>query len=308
MGTDSSPVYGTDTPENREEIAQLGEDEKQEIIDASARAVSESRGAYESKSVKNILLIGVDTRNESYEGASSDSIILLSIDDAGKRLILTSVMRDTYLVLPGENEPSKLQSAIIKGGPEHLEETIEAYFGAKTDNYALVNFTGFEELIDAAGGLDLKLSDSECYRAEVTDESLVDAEKGIYHVNGRQALLYCRNRTSTLGSDYDRTQRQRTVLKTLWDKVKEMPVTKQAALASDALQYVTTDLSRGECLSLVGKLPGIRDYEFVSQRIPIDGTSIAYYPYPELSIVSMDFAPNREFLLESLYGIREEEK
>ena len=133
----------------------------------------------------------------------------------------------------------------------------------------------------------------------------IDAENGIYHVNGRQALKYCRNRSSTPGADYDRTQRQRIVLKTIWNKVREMPVTKQTAVATKALEYVTTDLSRSECLALVAKLPQIKDYEFVSQRIPIDGTSVAYNPDPKFSIVSMEFPPNRAFLLDSLYGIEE---
>ena len=316
MGKSSDLSYGADSPESaealekaeaerKEEMEKLSEEEKQALKDASDPETLSHNGVYENEGIKNILLIGRDTRNEDVAGASSDVIILLSLDDINERIILTSFMRDTYLTLPGEDEPSKLYTAVIKGGPSYLEETLETYFGAKIENYAMVNFTCFEEIVDTLGGIDLKLSDSECFRAGVTYEDLIDAENGIYHVNGRQALKYCRNRSSTPGADYDRTQRQRIVLKTIWNKVREMPVTKQTAVATKALEYVTTDLSRSECLALVAKLPQIKDYEFVSQRIPIDGTSIAYNPDPKFSIVSMEFPPNRAFLLDSLYGIEE---
>ncbi len=260
---------------------------------------------YSKKSVKNILLIGVDTSNEDFEGASSDSIILLSIDDKGERLILSSFMRDTYLTLPGEDEPSKLYTAIQKGGPEYLEETLEYYFGAEIENWALVNFEAFRNIIDTLGGIDLQLTDSEAMRAEVTGEDLIDAASGTYHLSGRQALKYCRDRSSSLGSDYDRTARQRTVIGTVWAKIKELPVTQQAKMALDIMEYIKTDMPKTEMVSYATKISSYRDYEMVSQRIPIDGTSNAYFLNEKMAIVEMEIEPNRAYLLESIYGIKE---
>ena len=171
--------------------------------------------------VTNILLIGNDSR-ENGEDGRSDAMILLSISNKTKKIYMTSLLRDMYVEIPGHKD-NRLNAAYSYGGAELLMETIEQNFDIHISRYVLVNFEAFANLVDAVGGVDLELTGKEVEyvngylveynillgRPEGTDY-FDDLSGGMVHLNGPQALAYCRNRY--IGTDFGRTERQRKVL------------------------------------------------------------------------------------------------
>ena len=106
----------------------------------------------------------------------------------------------------------------------------------------MVDFESFTAIIDAMGGIDLPLTAEEidyinwqCWRNKQVEtrneldidsyqfESSENGETAMVHLNGRQALWYARDRDSA-GSDFDRTSRQRTVINTVFSKLKSSGV------------------------------------------------------------------------------------
>ena len=146
-------------------------------------------------------------------------------------------MRDIFVSIPGYDD-NKLNAAYAFGGAKLACETLELNFGIRIDNYLIVDFNSFTDIVDSLGGIDLELTYNEItyinwqsYRNHQTeDENELKADEYTYyldrdgyevalvHVNGRQALWYARDRDSA-GSDFDRTQRQRIVINTIFNKL-----------------------------------------------------------------------------------------
>lgn len=245
----------------------------------------------EENGVTNILLFGEDNHKDGEYGRA-DSIILLSIDNNNKQLKQTSFMRDIYLSIPGYGD-DKLNAAYSIGGPALACETIENNFGIKIDNYMIIDFNSFTDIVDSLGGIDLELTYNEIayinwqsYRNNQTDDDN-ELKKDDYHyyedkdgynvalvhLNGRQALWYARDRDSA-GSDFDRTQRQRIVINTIFNKLKNSNPFTLAGTVYSVSAYLSTNMTP---ISLTGKgfelLPAL-SFDKKEYRLP---TSDNYY-------------------------------
>lgn len=251
----------------------------------------------------NILLIGVDSRSESMSGRS-DSMILVSINKQTRQVTMTSFLRDIYLSIPGYGS-NRLNAAYAYGGTELLTETIKANFGITVDRCLVVNFYLVMDLVDAVGGIDLDLSADEIRvmnqyyishhnrllgNPEGTD-MLSESDAGTVHVNGNQALAYARVRY--VGTDFARTGRQRTVISKCLEKVKKMSLGEISGLAEKFLPRVLTDLSEGDCATLLLMMLNLGDYEFDNLTIPVDGTW-NYANIRGMSVITVDFSANAQ--------------
>ncbi len=107
--------------------------------------------AVSSEDIYNVLLIGVDRRDKSWNG-NSDSMILVSIDKENNRVSMVSLMRDTYVDIPGVGY-AKLNAAYAYGAGPLLCETITNTYGIKVDRYAAVDFFDLIEIINLIGGV-----------------------------------------------------------------------------------------------------------------------------------------------------------
>ena len=161
-----------------------------------------------SSDVRNILLIGSDTRNADERGRT-DSMILLSINSTTKEITMTSFMRDMYVNIKGVDADgndidtwSKLNAAYVYGGAELLMDTIEYNFDIAVDDYVYIDFLSFVDIVDAVGGIELDISDEEAEGMKppmAEQNKLLGNKKGTdyldkggkkLHVNGNQALAY----------------------------------------------------------------------------------------------------------------------
>lgn len=244
----------------------------------------------------NILLIGQD---ETVAGvrARSDSMILVTFNTRAKTVTFTSFLRDAYVQIPGY-APNKLNHAYQYGGMELLNETLKLNFGVEVDGDVEINFSSFITIIDMLGGVEIYLTDLEA--RYMNNPSQWGLTEGINRLNGEQALLYARLRE--IDSDYQRSERQRTVLMALVNAYKDQDPLVMLDMLDDIMSKVTTNMTNEQMweygLKVVYMLSGAR---YGSQRLPADGTFSqgnvqvrpglkAWFQY------NIDFETNREIL------------
>ncbi len=268
-------------------------------------------GALSKSYVTSILLVGTDGRTND-ESARSDTTILLSINSKTKKITLTSFMRDSCVSINGYGE-DKLTHAYSYGGPELLMDTIEQNFNIQIDDYIAVNFNSFASIIDAVGGIDIDVSDSEAQEintilmAEV-NELLGDAQDddllsggGRLHLNGKQALSYARIRYIG-NADFERTERQRQVLTKVAEKIKSFKPSMITDAAKNALPHITTDMTTSQLYFLSLKLPFVLGYDIEQIQIPAEGTYGSITTASGGAALSVDFNANYQILEEQVFG------
>jgi len=277
-----------------EQIESLESSEEAEYSSAEeAQAQIQNISIIGSSDVYNILLIGVDVRAGSNWNGNSDSMILLSINRAKGIIYMTSLMRDTYVSIPGVGS-YKLNRAHAVGGGPLLCQTVEQNFRIKVDAYARVNFYNMIDIIDAIDGVDLTISADEarvanqyineiCNGVGLTPSDYYVSE-GSQHMNGVQAVAYCRIRY--VGSDYARTQRQRTVLTLMFQKLMTMDLGQINNFLNTALPLVTHNIPSDVMTTLVMNVPTYLTYGIYQMRVPFDGAFVSQ---------NSDLVPNYEY-------------
>ena len=220
--------------------------------------------------VYNVLLIGVDSRTESLSG-NTDSMIIVSLDNTHQKLKMISLMRDSWVTIPGYYD-MKLNHAYTLGGPDLLMDTIEYNYNFKIDKYAIVNFEMFEQVVNTLGGVEIELTEAE---VEHLDReyygTLGDLHEGVNLLDGNAALSYARIRKMA-GDDFQRTQRQRNVIQAVVKSAKNMDVFKIVGLANSVLPHVKTNIPTNEVLSLAYNSMTYLQYPVEEFRLPVDDT------------------------------------
>lgn len=234
---------------------------KTNTIDISNKELKINERTYEKSvenSISNILLLGIDI-----EENASDSIIIVSIDDRNKIIKLCSIMRDSYIYF-GEGKINKINYAYHYGGPVLAIKTVNENYDLDIKHYVKVNFQQLVNIVDAIGGIEIKLKEEELPYLGNTQKNI-----GINKLNGMEALNYSRIRRVGNG-DYERTQRQRIVLQAIFNKVKELPITKYEALLEEICSSIETSLDKLTMLSLSQKIIGYGKNKIEETRVPYD--------------------------------------
>lgn len=223
--------------------------------------------------VKNYLIMGIEQING---GGRTDSMMLVSINTKDNTIKLASLLRDTYVSIPGHGN-NKLNAAYGKGGADLLIDTIEQSYKIKIEGYASVNFETFEKIIDRLGGVNIELGEKEAKYLNTTNyisnPEYRNVKPGMNLLNGNQALGYCRVRkVETLGgvgSDYGRTLRQRRVLRAIFEQYKSSNLVELMSITKDILQYIKTDLSSDEITDVIRDVVENGITTMDSERFPI---------------------------------------
>ncbi len=221
-------------------------------------------------------LFAIDQRskNASLDAQNSDTIIVASINNDTKEVKLASVYRDTLLDI-GNDTYTKANAAYAYGGPEQAISMLNTMLDLKITDYVTVNFNAMVAAIDALGGLDLPLSYAEMvfmndYCIETSEETgknytpieLPDPKPeneeeilGTYHLNGVQAVSYCRIRY-TASMDMGRTERQRRVIGLMVDKAKNAGIATIFNIMDEVFPLISTSVTKTELLNLIPTLMG----------------------------------------------------
>ena len=231
-----------------------------------------------SDKVINVAVFGVDSRSDDVAGRS-DAMMILSVDVKHDKIKAVSLMRDSLVEIPGYGK-KKLNSAYALGGEELAIKTINHNFDMNITDYVALNFNQLAGIVDALGGVDVEITEAERKNAnkfikEMADEAGVKAElikeSGEVTLYGYQAVAYTRIRYVG-NADFQRTERQREVMRKLMDKALDAGFMRYPALIRSLSPMVKTSLSNEEILKIAGALLMVGRPEFEEGRFPIDGT------------------------------------
>ena len=291
------------TDENGNVITNVGH-EKPNTHESPADARSEDY-------VTNILLVGIES---VLPGSRADTLMIASLNTKDKTIKLTSILRDTYVQIPGYNK-TKINAAYGKGGMKSVYETIETNFKIKLDGYVLVGFDGLEAIVDRIGGVEIELTETEANYLNTTNyiskEEYRNVKPGVNLLNGNQVVGYCRVRKVPTqgGANYDfgRTVRQRRVLSTVFEAYKSKGVTELVVLMNRLLGYVTTDLTKQQMEDLLVDFIENRITEIESLQIPAEGAYTSRRVDGVGSVLDPDLEANIEILYDFIFDDGTEE-
>lgn len=304
-------VTGEVTEPSREETPQ----EEIDAFKEAAKEAAKNLGIEDLKSddVTNILLIGSDTRNAG-DGGNSDTMMLVSINNKTKRIVCTSFLRDLYVYIPHKDIWTKINAAFAYGGVNLLLDTIEYNFSLKIDQYVMVDFFSFVNVVDILGGLDIEVQEDELYwcnqyihasnlllEEDEFSDYLEKADGTPQHLSGKQVLAYSRFRYVG-NADFSRTERQRYVMNLIFDKIKASDFNTLKKLLDAFLPEITTNLSQNDFFKLLYIVPEMAKYDIISWGVP--DQDFKYITIGEQSHIGIDFA----YYIKKLYGLIYTEK
>ena len=249
----------------------------------------------------NVLIVGVDSRKNDYAGRS-DAMVVLTVNPLSQKVVMTSLLRDSYVDIPGHGQ-ERLNEAYNFGGTSLLKKTIRQNYGIKIDAFMVVNFGDLIEFINDIGGVEMTVTKKEVpvinkYTSDQNKEiygrkdnpDALPVKGGTYRFNGMQALAYARVRY--VGLDFGRTERQRKVLSAAVKQLLSLPVDKQVQVIAKYMLRVKTDLTVPELLYLILVFATMDQYETSSIALPVEGT----YKYKRVNgkeVIAVDLPANR---------------
>ena len=249
--------------------------------------------------IRNILFIGSDAR-EGLEGQRSDSMILFSIDKTNREIKLTSFLRDSYVYIPSKGYSTKLNAAFNYGGAQLLMDTIEYNFGVDIDDYVMVDYDVFIDLVNLLGGItinDVTEKEARYMQNQVNRPNFKEGTNK--NVDGRTAMWYCRIRY--LDNDFGRTQRQRKVITAIISKATKTNPFTLVDIVTQVLPNISTNIDRNGLLSLgMGAFSYMR-YDIKQQQIPAEGSWWNQRVNGQ-DVLKLNFEKNKEILKEFIYG------
>ena len=230
--------------------------------------------------MRNILLLGVDSRTGSISGRT-DTMILLSVDIEGNVIKMTSFLRDTYVSIPGYKN-NRLNAAYVYGGFDLLAATFEENFGIRPDAYVAVNLSGLTRVIDELGGVYVDVNSKKIdrinaviywYNKQVLNlNNLRDGyltKGGRQKLTGKQAEAWARYCYSE--SDMQRAERQRQLISIIFEEICKMSLSELVSFAMDNIDLVKTNLGISDIISLAPAVLAMRDAEIRELQIPVSG-------------------------------------
>lgn len=243
-----------------------------------------SEGGAKMSGYRNIALFGVDSREKALtKNTRSDTIIVASINQETGDVKLCSVYRDTYLNLSNDTY-NKCNAAYAKGGPTQAINMLNMNLDLNITDFVTIGFDGLIDVIDAIGGVEVDVLESEIVHlnnyqismvGKTTDGETFTANAGTDYtpvttagrqtLNGLQATAYCRIRY--VGNDFMRAERQRKVIMAIAEKAKANP-SKLPSIAEGVFDKVYTSLDLSEIVELLGD---VANYQIVDQAgFPLD--------------------------------------
>lgn len=193
----------------------------------------------------SILLLGIDTGEEGRtDTGRSDVIIVGVVNPQTKKTTMVSIPRDSYANIVGYGTQDKINHAYAFGGVSMSVNTIQEFLDIPIDYTITIDMKGFEEIIDAVGGISITSL------ATFTHYNYSFVEGQVYHMDGVMALSYIRDRSTDTG-DYGRQERQRQVISTLVNEVLSLNlISNYQSILNSLTGTLTTNLSFSEIMNI----------------------------------------------------------
>lgn len=214
----------------------------------------------------SVLLLGIDRRSKSETAFRTDIMILVSVNQSKKRVVLTSVPRDLWV------SGGRINATYINAGWPAMQDAFETITGQKPVAYIQCDFEDLVWIVDAMGGLDIEIdtafTDTE-YPNDITKTyKTVSYSAGKQHIDGTNALILSRSRhgNNGEGSDFKRMIRQHKILKSMQDAIVSARSLfnpfdiKTFYNEVTAPEHMSTNLSLGDAKALWDFYPQRNDY------------------------------------------------
>ena len=231
----------------------------------------------ENTKLTHYLLLGQDGYAEDIvEDARTDTIVLVSLDEKYNRVIMTSVLRDSKIKNPNGDD-TKANLLYRYFGFDGIIECLEKNLDIEIEGAVLVNFEHVKPVIDALGGVDIKISEAEYVAIKsilMGKDPNMPKGPGKTHMTGRIALAYMRTRATGSGGDFSRTERQRKVVSQLFDKCRDLSLLELVGVYNQVSAGMKMNLSAMDILGAISKGYALvsGDADFVEFSIPQKGT------------------------------------
>jgi len=265
----------------------------------------------ELSNYRNIALLGIDSRDmDSDSGVRSDAIIIASINEETGEIKLFSVYRDTMLHLGDDVGLDKVTHAYYYGGAEKVLYTLNKNLDLNIKEVAVVNWKAVADTVDALGGIEIEILDSEISEMNKyihdtqnniggSDEEIEKAGKQT--LNGVQAVTYARIRKDALTGDYRRNERMKIVVKATFEKAMQMDVSALKTISNDILPQIKTNMSSRDMLGLVMNIASYEMTDSVGWPYVTRGWTGAAWYGPPVTLNSNVTQLHEEFFAQPEY-------
>ena len=238
----------------------------------------DAKVAADLKNYENIAILGVDeteSKTDKFTGARSDAIIIASINKTTGDVLLTSVMRDTYMEMQdqdGDYLMDKITHAHHYGGGLDTCRTLNRNLDLNITKFVVFNWESVAELVDSMGGIELDVKENEIsdlnetglYTAYALDTEYTKVtQPGLQTLNGVQVAGYCRIRYNS-GGDQGRTERARATIAALFVKAKTLNLSQLSQVADESLPGIRVNMTNKE---IFGFLLDINKYKLGANRL-----------------------------------------
>jgi LCP family protein required for cell wall assembly len=259
-----------------------------------AAGVIKPGGEKATGGAQNVLLVGSDSREgtgdafaqagkgqEQVVGQRSDTVILAHIAKGDQKATLVSLPRDSWVEIPAYTDPKgnthpahkdKLNAAFSLGGPPLLVSTVQNLTGIHIDHYVEIDFAGFQNMVNALGGVDV------CLTQPAHDKMTgINLSAGEHHLDGATALAFVRQRYGLPLGDLDRIKRQQQFLGSMMRKVESAHTLTNPVKLNDFLDALTksitvdSGLSIDQMTNLALKLKGLSTGNVIMTTLPLSG-------------------------------------
>ena len=249
----------------------------------------------------NIYVSGVDTTGEIQESSRSDVNMIVSVNPNTRQILLTSIPRDYYVETCCDAEDGcaigeydKLTHTGLHG-PDTTEKTLENLFGIKINYNVRVNFSSVVDIVDELGGITVN-------NPREFNMRNYHFDAGEIHLNGKEALAFCRERKSFESGDRERGKNQMRVMKGLINKVLSPKIlTNFSGILKAVSNSFTTNMPLEDITQLINKqLNDGGDWEIYSYSV--DGTTGMDFAY-ELGDYASVMYPDEETIEKAVENI-----
>ncbi len=236
----------------------------------------------EAKGAVNILLLGNDSRAKDQgeanfaslpNGGRSDTMMLVHIPSDRKGIYVTSIMRDTWLDIPGHGN-AKINAAFAYGGVPLAVQTLEGLLNTRIDHVASIDFEGFKGLTDALGGVEI----NNPIAFSPTTAKKLHFPQGVQTLSGDEALAFVRERHAFKDGDYQRVRNQQLYIKAVLGKLTSKDTLTDPGKILESVKQIAPYIAVDESLDAMkvaqigATLPGISSGDMKFFTLPNKGT------------------------------------
>lgn len=267
-----------------------GVSESKEKVDSQA-VEYEFNGDKDPYGGTSILLLGSDARGKG--GSRADTIMVAQYQPKRGTYKLLSIMRDTYVDIPGHGK-HKINAAFALGGPELMRKTIKENFDIDIQYYSIIDFEGFVHLINEAFPRGVEIEVEKAMSAKIG----VQLEPGLQRLDGKHLLGYVRFRHDAIG-DFGRVERQQKTMQALADQLMSFQtVAKLPKLVGVMTPFVNTNMATKDILYIGKDFISAKNRDIETMRIPVDGSYQDKRINGIGSVLSVDFEKNKQAIRE----------